>query len=146
MRAKQILEKSKEVSEIMKSYGSLKKFLAAQNIILRESNLNPDLFKAYVTDITGNKKVITINSKYRNLPARAVLIAHELGHIYLHDNNFYTGYNDNNVDKEYEANLFAIGLLYYTHDLDPLVNPIDKISPYELKYEIDNLIKSAVNI
>lgn len=68
---------------------------------------------------------------------RQVLCAHELGHALLHDagvNRFEGSYKSIVNNIEYEANLFAVALLF---DDEELNTPISEMSNYVLKSILD---------
>jgi Zn-dependent peptidase ImmA (M78 family) len=70
-------------------------------------------FKAQAVKFRGYAPYIVINGNYDER-SRRVLCAHELGHIFLHDdtlNNFANPYSKINMQAEYEANLFTVALL-----------------------------------
>lgn len=71
-----------------------------------------------------------------------VLCAHELGHALLHEdgvNNFKGSYKTIIDNTEYEANLFAVALLF---DDDDFNMPISRMSNYLLKGILDYNIKN----
>ncbi len=68
---------------------------------------------------------------------RVVLCAHELGHAVLHDSgvNWFEGtYRTIVNDIEYEANLFAVALLFDEKDFN---TPMEDMSNYGLKSVLD---------
>ncbi len=68
---------------------------------------------------------------------RTVLCAHELGHALLHENtvNRFAGTYESIMDeREYEANLFAVALLF---NEDEFCTPISKMNNYTLKGILD---------
>ena len=77
---------------------------------------------------------ICINSKF-DKKSQQIFCAHELGHAVLHKNacNHFDGYSPSN-SNEYEANLFAIALLF---DPDLFEMDIRKMDNYILKSILD---------
>lgn len=61
----------------------------------------------------NNNNYILINKKY-DIKSRKILCAHELGHIILHKGN--NRFKGDNLEYEYEANLFAVALLFSEED------------------------------
>jgi len=99
-------------------------------------NVNPKLFKAHTLKTKGYPTIISINSNYSTL-SRKLLCAHELGHALLHDdsiNHFEVTSKNIFTSIEYEANLFAVSLLFDENEFNI---PISKITPYALKNILD---------
>lgn len=82
-----------------------------------------------------NQKLIIINKLY-NEKGKKVICAHELAHIILHkgENKF----NGEDLQKEYEANLFAVTLLFNEEDFN--MRFVD-MSNYVLKSILDYNLK-----
>lgn len=94
------------------------------NIKINYINLKPTVYPAYTLSI-GNKKVININNKFTN-KSQKVLCAHELGHALLHDDKLINQFKDNhNGNYEFEANLFAVALLFNEEDFNVKFNKLD---------------------
>ncbi len=88
---------------------------------------------AYIVKQDGYPAVIQMKG-CRNLREMMVLCAHELGHYFLHAECGFAKFHDNNVDSEYEANLFAVTLLCE----DDMFNmPIAKMSGSILRSIMD---------
>ncbi|MDU1307635.1 MAG: ImmA/IrrE family metallo-endopeptidase [Clostridium perfringens] len=105
-------------------------------------NLNPKSYKAYTLAISDNP-VISINNNFTET-SQKVLCAHELGHALMHKNKTINQFEDiNNGIFEYEANLFAVSLLFDTNDFNLDILNMDN---YILKSILDyNLfLKSEV--
>lgn len=66
--------------------------------------------------IGQERKEIKINSRY-NFEKQKIICAHELGHIVL-EHMGKTYYMDNDLEKEYCANLFAVALLFNNLDFN----------------------------
>lgn len=98
------------------------------NFSVREINLNPKVYKAYITNPLGDP-IISINKNYTEKSQR-VLCAHELGHAILHKNSFCNEFGGTDTKREYEANLFAVALLFNENQFDI---PISKMSNYMLQ-------------
>ena len=79
--------------------------------------------KAYTIRSDNYPTIIIINGRYEH-KSQLVLCAHELGHALLH--------SDDNV--EYEANLFAVSLLFNESDFNMKVL---NMSNYLLKQVLD---------
>jgi len=92
-------------------------------------------FTAQTFKAEGYQTIISIGSKYSNR-ARKVLCAHELGHAILHTGVNYYKVTEKNVQTmvEYEANLFAVALLFEEEELSI---PINKMSNSTLKILLD---------
>lgn len=84
-----------------------------------ETSINPNVFKAQAINY-NNWITILINKNYTNM-SRKFLLAHELGHAVLHKQFIsYMGKADitkESLDREFEANLFAVALLINENDL-----------------------------
>lgn len=92
--------------------------------------------KAFTVKMEAYPTMIMLNAAY-DKKSRMVLCAHELGHALLHEevmNHFSV--NEKNVftNTEYEANLFAVSLLF---DDDQFNMPISEMSNYILKSILD---------
>ena len=77
-----------------------------------------------------------INDRF-DIPAKTVLCAHELGHALLHNdliNHYDLTTKTKGTSVEYEANLFAVSLLF---DDDDFIIPIESMSGYILKLILD---------
>lgn len=106
------------------------------NIPLSYTNLKPNLYPAFTMD-TGTTKAIVLNNFF-NLNQQNILAAHELGHAILHKDKLINQFGGENKQQEYEANLFAVALLF---DENKLNVPLNRMSNYELKYLLDYNIK-----
>ena len=87
--------------------------------------------KAYTIRSDNYPTIIIINGRYEH-KSQLVLCAHELGHALLHSddiNNFAVTSKNAFKNVEYEANLFAVSLLFNESDLN--------ISNYLLKQVLD---------
>lgn len=83
-----------------------------------------------------NKNIILINKAYP-IRGRMVLCAHELGHIILKHDIHKPGsgrFDGSNYQNEYEANLFAVALLFDQNDFNM---KFSEMSYYTLKSIID---------
>lgn len=113
------------------------------DIPIRQITLNPKIYPAYTTNIFG-KPVISLNVHYTML-SQLVLCAHELGHALLHADNYYNGFHGENPQQEYEANLFAVALLFTENQYELFNTPLEKMSNSELKCILDTNIKLTEN-
>ena len=111
-----------------------------ENFKLGETNINPKVFKAQTIKYNDCISII-LNKNYTGL-SRKFLLAHELGHALLHKD--FINYMDwahqtiNIINKEYEANLFAVALLI---DESMLNVEFEKLSAYELSCIMDMNIR-----
>ncbi|WP_050607235.1 ImmA/IrrE family metallo-endopeptidase [Clostridium niameyense] len=104
-------------------------------------NLKPNIYPAYTIKI-GKSPVINLNN-YLTSKSQKILCAHELGHALLHGDKLINEFNDtNNGIYEYEANLFAVALLFNQKDLCIDISTIDN---YILKGLLDYNIKTVTN-
>lgn len=92
--------------------------------------------KAFTVKMETYPTMIMLNAAY-DKKSRVVLCAHELGHALLHEEGMnHFSVNEKNVftNTEYEANLFAVSLLF---DDDQFNMPISEMSNYILKSILD---------
>ncbi len=92
--------------------------------------------KAFTVKMETYPTMIMLNAAY-DKKSRMVLCAHELGHALLHEEGMnHFSVNEKNVftNTEYEANLFAVSLLF---DDDQFNMPISEMSNYILKSILD---------
>lgn len=141
MRAEYIINLVKELREELGDIylNNPIKVCTVKNIAIRKITLNPKIYPAYTTNIFGNP-TISLNENY-TLLSQKVLCAHELGHALLHSDNCYNGFDGENIQQEYEANLFAVALLFTEDQYDSFCVPLEKMSNFELKYILDSNIK-----
>ena len=91
---------------------------------------------AHIMKMNQYPTIITI-SGCDDYIGRMVLCAHELGHAVLHESgaNWFDGtYRTIVNDIEYEANLFAVALLFDENDFN---TPLESMSNYVLKSVLD---------
>lgn len=100
--------KTKNPFEIAKRLGFL--------VMVRESKMKD--FKAQTIQTDGYPTIISINKRYSDT-GQSVLCAHELGHALLHTgtNHFKVTEANMRTNVEYEANLFAVALLFEQSEL-----------------------------
>lgn len=87
----------------------------SQGIEIVYCDLDPAVMKgsSYYSE---TQKIIKINQNC-NYNQQRIICAHELGHIILqHMGNAY--YKDNDIEREYCANLFAVTLLFNNFDFN----------------------------
>jgi len=106
--------------------GTRDSFLIAQYYGIRLSfrPANTGLFKAQTIRMEKYPTIICLNENY-TLLSQKILCAHELGHALMHDGVNYFDINQRNVrgDEEFEANLFAVALLFDDRDFNiPIKN------------------------
>lgn len=134
MRTQNIIELA---NRIKNSLGTKNPFEIAEyydiRILFRESNIKD--FKAQTLAIEGYPTIISINDKYTDT-AKMMLCAHELGHALLHKGINYFNVTEENIktNVEYEANLFAVALLF---EQEQLSMRLDKMANSTLKSLLD---------
>lgn len=74
----------------------------------------PEVSPAYSIN-SGSSSLIALNINYSE-KSKNVLCAHELGHVLLHSSSPLNHFNGSS-SEEYEANLFAVALLFNDDDL-----------------------------
>ena len=112
------------------------KLCSMMGIKIEYMNLNPGIYKAYT--IHFNNPIIKLNNHF-TLTSQKVLCAHELGHALLHNDNVFNQFNDDhNGVNEYQANLFAVALLFNRSDFNI---DISKMDNYMLRNILDKNIK-----
>ena len=98
--------------------------------------INISALKANTYKYDSLPPIIAINDHYTDT-AKTVLCAHELGHALLHSdtvNHYNVTATNMKTNVEYEANLFAVSLLF---DDDDFNVPIESMSSYVLKLILD---------
>ena len=117
MRAQEIIDlandikttwKTKNPFEIAHRLGIL--------VMIRDSKVKD--FTAQTIQTDGYPTIISINKRYSDT-GKSVLCAHELGHALLHTgtNHFKVTETNMRTNVEYEANLFAVALLFEQSEL-----------------------------
>lgn len=134
MRAEQIVAYARD---LRKTYQTKNPYLIAEKygIKIHEKSHGKD-FKGYTLKLDGYPTMISINQEYTDLSKR-VVCAHELGHALLHSdfvNHFQVTEKNINSKVEYEANLFAVGLLC---DDEQFIVPVYKMDNTMLKAILD---------
>lgn len=99
-------------------------------------NTSPKFITANTYNYKDGKKVIMINSRYSEL-SKNVLCAHELGHAIL-NHPYKNEYKDKNLENEYQANLFAVALLFDKNDFNM---ELEDMTNYTLEGILDKNIK-----
>lgn len=98
-------------STLIKKYKTNNPYFLAANldIYIKETDIDPNIFKARVYFHCGNKGII-INKNLDEM-TKKILVAHELGHALLHEKFlcYYGSTYSENIERE--ANLFALELL-----------------------------------
>ena len=100
-------------------------------------NVNPNVFKAHIIKFDKYPAFICINSTFSAL-SQKILCAHELGHALLHKDCCYNQF-DTSADiikqkMEYEANLFAVALMF---NEDDFIYKFTEMNNYMLKATLD---------
>ena len=98
-------------------------------------------FKAQAVKFKGYAPYIAINANYTE-HSKKVLCAHELGHLFLHDEtlNYFADIGGKlNMETEYEANLFVLALL---EDQARLNVDMTEIPPYLLQ----NIVEQSIEL
>lgn len=140
MTAKEII---KLVRELKLSHGTRDPFKLAEYLGIATEIADSALkdFKAHTLKWSGYPVTIVVNSKYTERSQR-VLCAHELGHAILHGDsiNYFAVTRTNAfTNVEYEANLFAVALLFGESAFNM---PLEKMSNYTLKSILDYNIET----
>ncbi|MDF2883824.1 MAG: hypothetical protein K0R54_4388 [Clostridiaceae bacterium] len=100
-------------------------------IPIHYTNLKPNIYPAYTLKV-GVLPVINLNTHF-TLKSQQVLCAHELGHVLLHNDKLINEFGDNhNGSEEYEANLFAVSLLFEQENLNYNIKAMDNYMLKEL--------------
>ena len=112
MKKKDIINLAREIKQ---NWQTNDPYVIAKKIgVLVFNGANVRGFKAHTIKLGSYPTTIWINEAYTDV-SKKVLCAHELGHAILHPDNInYFGVTPQNVTKsvEYEANLFALALLF----------------------------------
>lgn len=103
--------------------------------VIQKKMLPEDKAFSYNYAKTGVKEIV-INSIYTDASQR-FLLTHELGHC-LFEHSGKNNYKDNNLEREYQANLFTISFLC---DLTEFNMDIAKMPNYVLETIIEKNIK-----
>lgn len=140
MRTQEIIDLAKD---LRRTLGTKNPFEIAEHFGIKVSFWDSKMkdFTARIIKADGYQPVILISSDYTEV-GRKVLCAHELGHALLHEgiNHFKVTSANMNSNVEYEANLFAVALLFEQEDL---TMRMEKMSNSTLKILLDyNLSKS----
>ena len=135
MKAKDI---KKLAEDLRDNYGTRNPFKLAERYGIRVvvSKMLPIDRKAYTIKSDNYPTIIIINGRYE-YRSQLALCAHELGHALLHTddiNNFAVTSKNAFKNVEYEANLFAVSLLFDERDFNIKVL---KMSNYLLKQVLD---------
>lgn len=84
----------------------------------------------------SGKKIIKINALYDRF-SRNVICAHELGHAIL-NHKYKNAYKGINIDYEYEANLFAVALLFENSDFNIEISQMSN-------YTLQSILEKNIN-
>ena len=120
------------IKTVVARYGSADPFLIAEklNIELHWVALGPMPLGKTIYD--NSAPIVMLNSAIRDTPQRYFVMAHEVGHVILHEglSGYYTGFTHGYDRLEHEANEFAIGLMgiLYIEDNDRLPETIAELS------------------
>lgn len=135
MSTEEIIQLAKNIKIKYEGY-SIFEIIKEFNINIGYTDLKPHIYPAYTMNY-GNLKHIILNNHF-NVRQQNILAAHELGHALLHKDNYYNAFGGEHPQQEYEANLFAVTLLFDETLLDVNLN---RLSNYELKFLLDHNIK-----
>lgn len=101
------------IKSVVTRYGSADPFIIAEklNIELHWVPLGPMPLGKTIYD--GDAPIVMLNDSIRDTPQRYFVMAHEVGHVILHEglSGYYTGFYHGYDRLEREANQFAIGLM-----------------------------------
>ncbi len=101
-------------------------------ITIRYSKLNKNASQGYCLKPPNIPPVIILNSSFEDMRSQVIFCAHELCHAIFHDGSC-NHFNDDNLvqlQQEYEANLFAVALLF---DHDAFNMSLSSMNNYILK-------------
>lgn len=92
------------------------------------------------TLMAGRNPIIGINKNFNDITSQVTICAHELGHVILHKNDISNHFEGKTINEthEYEANLFAVALLFDSNDFDM---KLSNMSNYLLK----NILEYNIN-
>ncbi|MBE6066129.1 MAG: ImmA/IrrE family metallo-endopeptidase [Clostridium lundense] len=115
MRQEEIIRLAQSTKERFNTIDTFK-ICKELDISISFTKLKPNIYPAYILRI-GKTPAIVLNENF-TLTSQKVLCAHELGHALMHKDKIMNQFNDNhNGIYEYEANLFAVALLFNQEDL-----------------------------
>ncbi|KZL94323.1 ImmA/IrrE family metallo-endopeptidase [Clostridium magnum] len=132
MRQNEIIELARG---IRKKFNTINTFEICEklDIPISFTKLKPNIYPAYTIQV-GEKPVINLNVHF-TVESQLVLCAHELGHVLMHSDKIINQFNDNhNGNYEYEANLFAVALLF---NQDSICIDMREMDNYMLKNLLD---------
>ena len=118
MRAKEIIDLANDIKNTWKTKNP---FEIAEHlgifVIFCDSRRKD--FTAQTIQTDGYPTIVSINKRYSTI-GKSVLCAHELGHALLHTGTNHFKVTEANVrtNVEYEANLFAVALLFEQEELN----------------------------
>ncbi|MDB8860141.1 ImmA/IrrE family metallo-endopeptidase [Pediococcus acidilactici] len=128
-------DKIKEAAQKIKQrYNTADPFAIAEKLNIDVEWTNLFLERPFAkTTYDKGQPLVLINARIKHLPSRNYTMAHELGHVILHEglSTYYTGVRFGHSKLEHEADIFAaalLGLLYieendrYPDTLNELVN------------------------
>lgn len=127
--------------DIRKNWGD-NPFDIAEKLGIRVNMVAASQTDAYIIRAEKYPTIINIKNEFSS-EGKTVLCAHELGHALLHDdgiNRFAGSFEALSLEREYEANLFAVALLFEDEEFN---TPIEAMSNYTLKTILDYNIKRA---
>lgn len=139
MRAKEIKNLAEDLRE---NYNTRNPFELADKFGIKVliSKVLPADKKAYTIKSDNYPTIIIINGRYE-YKSQMVLCAHELGHALLHSdavNNFAVTSKNAFKNVEYEANLFAVSLLFDEEDFNiKMLNMSNYLLKQVLDYNIE---------
>ena len=132
------MEKIKDaIKTVVQRYGTSDPFRIADylNIEVRWSALGNHPLGKTIYD--HDDPIVMLNDNISDTPKRYYVMAHELGHVILHEglSSYYTGAYLGHNRLENEANEFAIGLMgiMYNDDND---RPPETIYELQIAYDI----------
>lgn len=109
------------VRQLKQYYKTSNPFVLAEIMGIRvlDRRANPKVFKADTLKLENYPTIISLNDALDDR-TRYVLCAHELGHALLHEGINHFDINTKNMcgPVEYEANLFAVSLLFEENDFN----------------------------
>lgn len=126
-------DKIKEaVKSVFDRYNTADPFIIAEKLNIDIEWTNLFLEKPFAkTTYDGDAPIVMINERIRYLPSRNYTMAHEIGHIILHEglSSYYTGIRFGHSKLEHEADVFAAALMgmLYVEENDRLPETLNEL-------------------
>ena len=117
MKAQEIIDLANDIKATWKTKNPFEIAERLGILVMFRESIMKD-FTAQTIQTEGYPTIISINERYSDV-GKSVLCAHELGHALLHTgtNHFKVTEYNMRTSVEYEANLFAVALLFEQSEL-----------------------------